>query len=210
MNEKIVVSQYLLSWQKRTFDLFFGSFFLLLALPVMLIICLLILITEGWPIFFVQKRVGKDGELFRMYKFRTMRLEADKEQKKYRNLNEADGPVFKIRNDPRFVGVGRWLSHIGLDELPQLWNVLKGEMSLVGPRPLPADEEKKLSHEILNWRRLIKPGIMSQWIIAGGHNLSLKQWMKLDRNYSLESNLCSDFTIFIKVLLLRFVVLLTI
>lgn len=95
-------------------------------------------------LFFIQERVGQDGKIFRMYKFRTMYPGAERDRKKYQRLNEADGPVFKIKDDPRFTKLGKCLAGTGLDELPQIINVFKGEMSLVGPRPLPIDEETKI------------------------------------------------------------------
>ena len=113
-------------------------------LPWMMSLGVLILLFSGFPVFFFQNRVGKDGKIFTMIKFRTMVHGAHAKQKQYKDLNEADGPVFKIRSDPRFTSVGKFISHIGLDELPQIINVLKGEMALIGNLPLHVDEEKKL------------------------------------------------------------------
>lgn len=115
-----------------------------------------------------------------MYKFRTMKLGAHQEQAQLQKLNQAPGPMFKIFDDPRFVGVGRWLSKSGLDELPQLFNVMKGEMSVVGPRPLPVAEAKKLSAD-WNFRHQVKPGIFSEWTIAENRHRSLTDWKKLDQ-----------------------------
>ena len=129
---------------------------------------------------FQQTRIGKDGKPFLMFKFRTMRLGADKEKNKYLHLNEADGPVFKIRNDPRYTKLGKILAYTGFDELPQLINVLKGEMALVGPRPLPSEEESKIPLEWRQIRRSVKPGITSSWAVSGSHRLSFRQWMELD------------------------------
>jgi lipopolysaccharide/colanic/teichoic acid biosynthesis glycosyltransferase len=129
---------------------------------------------------FRQVRVGKDGKPFLMFKLRTMRLGADEEKGKYLKFNEADGPVFKIKNDPRYTRLGKLLAYTGIDELPQIVNVLKGEMSLVGPRPLPVDEERKIA---LKWRikrKSVKPGITSSWAIGGAHRLPFPQWMELD------------------------------
>lgn len=109
-------------------------------------------------LFFIQGRTGKNGKIFRMFKFRTISPGAERDQKKYRHLNEADGPVFKIRNDPRFTKFGKWLAWSGLDEPPQVINILKGEMALVGPRPLPPDEERKIPRKWRYKRRTIKPG----------------------------------------------------
>ncbi len=121
-------------------------FLLILAtLPFSVIVAVCIVLFSGPPILFCQKRIGLRGKPFLMYKFRTMDIGAETVKRRMVHLNEADGPVFKIRNDPRFTPIGRFLSHTGLDELPQLINVLKGEMALIGPRPLPVDEAKKLT-----------------------------------------------------------------
>ena len=129
--------------------------------------------------------------------FRTMYEGADRNQKKYAHLNEADGPVFKIMDDPRFVGIGKFLARTGLDELPQLINVIRGEMSLVGPRPLPVSEAKKLT-EAQKVRELVKPGMTSSWVISGAHSLSFAEWMKLDRIYVENASFLTDLSILIK------------
>lgn len=151
-------------------------------------------------IFFSQKRVGKSGKVFRLYKFRTMYPGADRDQEKYRHLNEADGPVFKIRDDPRYTKIGKWLAKTGLDELPQIINVLKGEMALVGPRPLPPDEEKQIPNRQRQKRRRVKPGLTSSWVIAGAHNLSFSKWMELDMKDIDNKNFIYDFVILTKTL----------
>lgn len=188
------ISPYLLSWRKRAFDVVVGGILLAIALPIMGLIGILVLVTEGWPIFFVQDRVGRNGKVFRMYKLRTMRVGAEKEQDKFRKLNEADGPVFKIRNDPRFVGLGRWLSHTGLDELPQLINVLKGGMSLVGPRPLPVYEVKMLNKRS-RIREIVLPGIISLWVVNGSHALPFDEWMRLDDRYIRQASFKMDLVV---------------
>src|SRR3972149_12242560 len=109
--------------------------FIFLLLPIILVVSIFIVLESGMPILFEQRRVGMLGKTFTLYKFRTMRVGAVGNQQKYRGLNEADGPVFKIRNDPRYTRVGKFLSHCALDELPQLINIIKGEMAFVGPRP---------------------------------------------------------------------------
>lgn len=149
---------------------------------------------------FGQNRVGRDGKVFRLYKFRTMRAGAEGEQEKLQKLNEADGPVFKIRDDPRFTKIGRWLARTGLDELPQIVNVIMGEMALVGPRPLPVDEEAKISPKWRLKRRTIKPGITSSWVVNGGHNLKFREWMELDMKDIENKNFIYDFVILVKTL----------
>jgi lipopolysaccharide/colanic/teichoic acid biosynthesis glycosyltransferase len=126
---------------------------------------------------------------------------ASRIQSRLKNLNEADGPVFKIRNDPRFTRFGKILSRTGLDELPQMINVMKGEMSIVGPRPLPTDEANQLT-AIQKVRELVKPGITSSWVIAGSHKLSFKEWMDLDRIYVEKASLTGDFSIILKTIFL--------
>jgi len=126
-----------------------------------------------------------------MYKFRTMEVGADAFQKKLQKYNEADGPVFKIRNDPRFTPIGKFLSHTGLDELPQLWNVLKGDMALIGPRPLPAGEASQLTR----WqqkRHVVKPGIISPWVLNGYHSKPFTAWMQSDIEYVKQKSFWFD------------------
>ena len=161
------------------------------ALPLLVVIALAILFFSGTPVIFCQKRIGLHGRIFVLYKFRTMKKGSDKEQWKNRKFNEANGPVFKIRNDPRFTPFGKFLSHTGLDELPQLLNILKGDMALIGPRPLPVDEAKKLKA----WqkkREEIKPGIISPWIIEGYHSRSFDDWMMSDIAYAKKKSLGYD------------------
>ena len=136
-----------------------------------------------------------------------MKINSERMLLKYKNINEADGPVFKIKNDPRFTKIGRLLSHTGLDELPQFINVLKGNMSMVGPRPLPTFEYEKLNKK-QKIRNLIKPGITSLWVINGTHNLSFSKWMYLDKIYIEEANLLLDIKILIKTTFIPIMVIL--
>lgn len=130
-----------------------------------------------------------------------MKTGSEKKQNRYKKLNVADGPVFKIFNDPRFTKIGKFLSTYGLDELPQLMNVLKNDMSIVGPRPLPVNEAEKLS-EYQRVRQLVKPGITSLWVINGSHRLSFNEWMALDKKYVSYSSFGGDVSIIIKTILL--------
>lgn len=152
-------------------------------------------------ILFVQSRVGKTGVVFNLYKFRTMYPEAEKDRDKYRHLNQADGPVFKIRNDPRFTRFGKWLAWSGLDELPQIINVLKGEMALVGPRPLPPDEEIRIPRKWRFKRRSLKPGLTSSWFVRGAHKLSFAEWMELDMEDIRRKSFWHDAGIVLKTIL---------
>lgn len=148
-----------------------------------------------FPLLYRQQRIGRGGKPFTMYKFRTMVVGADAMQKKLLHRNEADGPVFKIRNDPRFTRMGKFLSHTGLDELPQLVNVIRGEMALFGPRPLPVAEAVKLTKQQQE-RHRIKPGIMSPWVLDGYHSRPFDEWMKSDIRYVKEKSLWYDLILF--------------
>lgn len=163
----------------------------LLLLPLGVVLALLIFLTSGPPVFYLQRRIGKNNKPFILYKFRTMAVGAEKQQAKLERLNEANGPVFKIRDDPRFTKLGKFLSHTGLDELPQLVNIFKGEMALVGPRPLPVVEAAKLKP----WqkkRHAILPGLISPWILEGYHAKPFDAWMKSDIKYIQEKNIWYD------------------
>lgn len=165
------------------------------ATPLMAFAAILIALVDGFPVFYRQKRVGLGGTAFTMYKFRTMARWADALQKKYARQNEADGPVFKIREDPRFTRTGRFLSHTGLDELPQLINVLCSEMALFGPRPLPVAEAAKLTKQQQE-RHRIMPGIISPWIFEGYHSRPFDEWMKSDIAYANKKSLWYDLGLF--------------
>jgi len=185
-------------------NLLYALFLLLIVLlvtPVITVISLLIFIMSGLPIFYAQKRVGQNGIPFMLYKFRTMHVGAEKLQVKLKAQNEAKGPVFKIHDDPRFTAIGRFLSHTGLDELPQITNILFGQMAVVGPRPLPVAEAKKL----LPWqkeRHKIKPGIISPWIVNGYHSQAFDDWMKSDLEYAIKKNQLYDLYLICKALIL--------
>jgi lipopolysaccharide/colanic/teichoic acid biosynthesis glycosyltransferase len=142
----------------------------------------LIKLEDGGPLFFKQERIGKGKKTFIMYKIRTMMVGAEELKKKYLHLNETDGPVFKIKNDPRYTKIGKILTRTGLDELPQFVNVVRGEMALVGPRPLPGDEAVKVPKKYQK-RFSVLPGITSLWVIRGSHELSFDEWMRLDLKY---------------------------
>lgn len=167
---------------KRLFDVVVSLFGLVLLSPVLIITAVAIKLDSPGPVIFKQKRIGKNGELFDFYKFRSMVVNAEELRAELAAANEADGPVFKIREDPRVTRVGRFLRKYSIDELPQLFNVLKGDMSLVGPRPpLPGEVEE---YGDLEWRRLeVIPGITGLWQVSGRSELSFKKWMELDIYY---------------------------
>ena len=175
----------------------FVYFLCIATLPLQVFIGLLIVITSGMPMLFFQKRIGKDGKTFTIFKFRTMQPDAEKKQKQLSPHNEAHGPVFKIRNDPRFTPLGKFLAHTGLDELPQIYNVCRGEMSIIGPRPLPVAEEKKLK----SWQRernRVKPGIVSPWVLEGYHHQTFDAWMKSDIAYARQKSFWYDVSLFFR------------
>ncbi|MEW6684720.1 MAG: sugar transferase [Candidatus Edwardsbacteria bacterium] len=182
---------------KRTIDIIVSSILLLVFSPLMVIIGMLIKLTSSGPIFFRQIRCGLQGRKFNFYKFRSMVEDAEQKLDEVRALNEMNGPVFKIKNDPRLTKIGKILRKTSLDELPQLFNVLKGEMSLVGPRPpIPPEVEQ---YEPWQRRRLsMKPGLTCLWQISGRNEIDFDEWMKLDLQYIDNWSLGLDFKILLK------------
>lgn len=167
---------------KRVMDVLLSMLFFVLLLPFVSIIALIIRLSSPGPIIFEQQRVGRGGNLFTAYKFRTMRVGADDEKQNFLHLNEATGPLFKIRNDPRMTNVGKWLRRTSMDELPQLWNVLRGDMSLVGPRPPLPNEVAQ--YEEWHKRRLdAAPGLTGLWQVSGRSELSFDEMVMLDLYY---------------------------
>lgn len=187
----IDINKYYNSKRKRIFDLSLSIVLIFIFIPIFTVISFLIFFDDGFPVIFKQKRTGKNGKEFRLFKFRTMKKGSWKLQKKLISINEAPYPMFKIKDDPRFTHIGKKLSQLGLDELPQLINILKGEMSFIGPRPLPTNEALKLDHS-WNFRHKVKPGILSKWAISNKRHLSLKEWKSLDiiglKNGSIKSD----------------------
>jgi exopolysaccharide biosynthesis polyprenyl glycosylphosphotransferase len=167
---------------KRGMDVVISAVGTVVLLPFFALIALLIKLDSPGPVFFTQIRVGKGEHLFACYKFRTMRQGAESEQEKLLELNEADGPIFKIRNDPRITRMGRILRRTSLDELPQLFNVLMGHMSLVGPRPAPPSEVQR--YQPWHKRRLeVSPGMSGLWQVSGRSELSFDEMVLLDLYY---------------------------
>ncbi len=184
------------AYGKRVQDIVLSAVGLVALFPLCLLICLVIYLdSPGASPIFVQTRVGKDGRHFRLYKFRTMVPNAEQELGRYLQENEVDGPVFKMRNDPRITRFGRFLRRCGLDELPQLWNVLRGEMSLVGPRPgLPREVAQYSAYD--RRRLAVKPGLTCYWQIQPRRNsLPFQEWMALDMRYLREQSFCTDWKI---------------
>ena len=167
---------------KRAIDVTVSLLGLILLLPFFALVALLIKLDSEGPVFFTQIRVGKGEHLFACYKFRSMRQGAEAEMERLRMLNEADGPIFKIRDDPRITRMGRMLRRTSLDELPQLFNVLMGHMSLVGPRPAPPAEVQR--YQPWHKRRLeVAPGMSGLWQVSGRSELSFDEMVLLDLYY---------------------------
>lgn len=167
---------------KRLMDFVLSLAGLIILSPLLIAVALVIKLTSPGPVLFAQERVGMNKRLFKLYKFRSMYVDAEARRRELEHLNEMDGPVFKIRNDPRVTPVGRLIRKTSIDELPQLLNVLRGQMSLVGPRPPLLSEVDQ--YEWLYRRRLsIKPGITCLWQISGRNEVTFKQWMEMDKAY---------------------------
>ncbi|MFZ2026359.1 MAG: sugar transferase [Microgenomates group bacterium] len=161
---------------------------LIFFLPLLCVLYIVVRLTSRGPFLFTQLRIGKNKKPFWIYKIRTMVVGAEGLQARYKNKNEADGPVFKMRNDPRYTRVGKFLSHSALDELPQLINIVRGEMAFVGPRPLPKKEALRIPKKY-HVRFTVLPGMTSTWIVNGAHSLTFKQWMELDSEYVRHNSL---------------------
>lgn len=183
---------------KRIIDVVISGFALILLAPIFVIIGMLIKIDSYGPIFFIQERVGYNKRRFNFYKFRTMTIDAEKRQADLEHLNEVSGPVFKIKDDPRVTKIGKVLRKTSIDELPQLFNVLKGDMSLVGPRPLPVRDYKRFDQNRQKRRLSVRPGITCLWQIQGRSGLSFDKWIELDMEYIDRWSLLLDFKILIK------------
>jgi exopolysaccharide biosynthesis polyprenyl glycosylphosphotransferase len=184
---------------KRVLDVAISLLAVVVLSPLFLVVALAIRLDSSGPILFSQKRVGADGKVFTFYKFRSMYEGAERRQEELESLNEAEGPVFKIKNDPRVTLVGRFLRRWSLDELPQLVNVCKGEMSLVGPRPLPVRDFQRME-EVYKRRLGAVPGMTGYWQISGRSNLSFEEMVKLDLYYIENWSLSFDVRIISKTL----------
>lgn len=190
-----------ISWRteaKRVIDFAVSATLLVALFPLFLLVALAIKLDSTGPIFFVQERMGYNKRRFRMIKFRTMTADAEARMKEFEHLNEKDGPVFKIRKDPRMTRVGRILRKLSIDELPQLINVVFGDMSLVGPRPLPMRDVLGLEVAWQKRRFSVKPGLTCLWQVSGRSNLSFEEWMQLDLEYIDRWSLALDCKILLK------------
>jgi exopolysaccharide biosynthesis polyprenyl glycosylphosphotransferase len=167
---------------KRLLDIAVSALLLVLAAPIILLVATAIKLTSPGSVFFKQTRIGLNGRIFTLYKFRTMIEDAHERREEVSHLNEMTGPVFKMKDDPRVTTVGRVLRKFSLDEIPQFWNVFRGDMSLVGPRP-PIPEEVANYHRWHRRRLSMKPGLTCLWQINGRNNVDFDRWMQLDLQY---------------------------
>lgn len=182
---------------KRLIDVVCSFLGVLLLSPLFIIIAIIIKTTSKGPVFFSQKRVGKNGKEFDMYKFRSMVVNAEELKERLEAQNEMSGPMFKIKDDPRVTKIGKFIRKTSIDELPQLWNVLKGDMSLVGPRPSLPKEVAQFD-KWMNKRLEVKPGLTCYWQVSGRNNIDFEDWMKLDIKYVDERSTWIDIKLIFK------------
>ncbi len=186
-------NEYLL-FLKRIFDVTFSAALLVLLSPFFLLLAILVKLTSPGPVFYSQVRCGLNGRRFRLYKFRSMSKDAEQRRAEVQHLNELDGPAFKMSRDPRTTSLGRYLRRMSADEWPQLYNILKGEMSFVGPRP-PIPEEVERYERWQRRRLRMKPGLTCLWALEGRSQLDFRRWMRLDLDYIEQWSLLLDFKI---------------
>ncbi|MGL4873338.1 MAG: sugar transferase [Clostridium sp.] len=182
---------------KRIIDICLATIGIVVLSPIFLIIGILIKKDSKGAVIFTQTRVGYKGKEFKMYKFRSMITDAEEIKKKLEKDNEMSGPMFKMKDDPRITKIGKFIRKTSIDELPQLFNVLKGEMSLVGPRPSLPNEVEKFEKWMLI-RLEVKPGLTCYWQVMGRNNIEFEEWMTLDKKYAQERSILLDFKLIFK------------
>ena len=182
---------------KRFFDVILSAFAIGVLLPLLLIVSIAVKLDSTGPAIYMQKRAGKGRTSFTMYKFRSMCEDADQLRENLQDQNECDGPVFKIVRDPRVTRVGKFLRKTSLDELPQLFNIIKGDMSIVGPRPPLLSEVEQYTPYQMH-RLDTKPGLTCYWQISGRSNIGFEKWVELDMKYIEERSLWTDLKIILK------------
>lgn len=180
---------------KRCFDIALSGYALVILAPVFLLVALLISFSDGLPILYRQRRIGRHGTEFWIYKFRTMRKDADEILKSSPALREQFEKNFKLDRDPRIIGPGKWLRELSIDELPQLWNVLKGEMSIVGPRPVLRHELTTMYGVDAAFYEAVKPGCAGLWQCSGRNDTTYKERIELDKEYVRRASMRFDFEI---------------
>lgn len=185
---------------KRTFDVVCSLLAIAALSPLMLVVAVLIVLDDfGSPIY-MQERVGRNGKTFKIYKFRSMYKKADKIRDQLASLDESNGATFKMKNDPRITRIGHIIRKTSIDELPQLFNILKGEMSIIGPRPFIAKEQALLPND----RLLVNPGLSCYWQVGGKNSLTTEEQIALDRKYIRERSIAVDIKIIIETILFVF------
>lgn len=201
INHEEIESKKAYHFVKRLLDIFFSIGGLLLLSPIMIVIACKIKFEDNGPIFYKQIRVGKNGRKFKMYKFRSMVNNADQLFEELKDQNEIDGAMFKMKNDPRITKVGHFIRKHSLDELPQLVNVLKGDMSLVGPRPpLPNEVDQYTDYD--KQRLLVTPGCTGLWQVTERNSVGFDEMVELDLEYIKNANLYYDFCLIVKTIII--------
>lgn len=207
LNINVEVEKREISWiyilSKRIIDIAGSLVGLLLSSPILIIVGMLIKLESKGEIVFSQRRVGKNGKEFKMYKLRSMVVNAEEIKGKLKEQNEMSGPMFKMKDDPRITKIGKFIRKTSIDELPQLVNVLKGEMSLVGPRPSLPNEVKEFETWMLT-RLDVKPGLTCYWQVMGRNNIDFEEWMKLDVKYVNERSFWLDIKLILKTFFVLF------
>lgn len=188
---------------KRCIDTIGAISGLVILSPILLIIAIVIKVESKGPVIFSQNRVGKNGNIFKMYKLRSMVVDAEELKAKFASQNEMSGPMFKIKNDPRITKIGKMIRKTSLDEIPQLWNVIRGDMSLVGPRP-SLEKEVVQFEDWMNKRLDVKPGLTCFWQVSGRNNIEFEEWMQLDIKYVEEQNFWLDIKLIFKTVFVLF------
>lgn len=188
---------------KRLIDLFGSVIGLIVLSPIFLVVSLLIKFESKGPIIFSQDRIGKDGKVFKMYKFRSMVVNAEELKEKLKEQNEMSGPMFKMKEDPRVTKIGKFIRKTSIDELPQFINILRGDMSLVGPRPSLPKEVEQFEDWMME-RLEVKPGLTCYWQISGRNNIDFEDWMKLDIKYVRARNTFTDLKLILKTVFVLF------
>lgn len=204
LNSEAVITDITIGYKffKRVIDIVCSLSGLLLS-PVLIIVSILIKLESDGPIIFSQDRIGYKGQKFKMYKFRSMVVNAEELKKKLAERNEMSGPMFKMKNDPRVTKVGKFIRKTSIDELPQLINILKGEMSLVGPRPSLPKEVKEFEPWMME-RLEVKPGLTCYWQVSGRNDIDFEDWMKLDIKYVRERSFWLDIKLIFKTFFVLF------
>lgn len=197
MLEKKKLSRNTYEFLKRLMDIICSMSALIVLAPIFIVVAILIKIESKGPVIFSQERVGINNKKFKMYKFRSMVVNAEDMKEKLEKQNERKGPMFKIKNDPRITTIGRFIRKTSIDELPQLINILKGEMSIVGPRPSLPKEVIQFEPWMLE-RLKVKPGLTCYWQVQGRDHIEFEDWMRLDVKYVKDRNFLLDIKLIFK------------